>query len=129
MLTSLYVALGGALGSVARFWFSVAIATCSGSSFPYGTLLVNVVGSFVIGVLQALSLPEGRFLLSPPARVFFMIGVCGGFTTFSSFSLQTYAMALEGQWLRAAANTVLSVVLCLVAVALGQLAVSVFNRG
>ncbi len=128
MLTSLYVALGGALGSVARFWLSIAIATRYESTFPYGTLLVNVVGSFVIGVLAALSLPEGRFLLSPPARVFFMIGVCGGFTTFSSFSLQTYALALEGEWLRAAANTVLSVLLCLAAVALGQLAVSFFNR-
>lgn len=128
MLISLYVALGGALGSVARFWLSGAIAARYGATFPYGTLVVNVAGSFVIGLLAALSVPEGRFLLAPPARVFFMIGVCGGFTTFSSFSLQTYALALEGEWLRAAANTLLSVFLCLFAVALGQLAVSFFNK-
>ncbi len=128
MLTSLYVALGGALGSVVRFWLSGAIAARYGATFPYGTLVVNVVGSFVIGLLAALTIPDGRFLLPPPARVFFMIGVCGGFTTFSAFSLQTYALMLEGEWLRAAANTLLSVFLCLFAVALGHLAVSFFNK-
>ena len=128
MLTFLYVALGGALGSVARFWLSGAIAVRYGATFPYGTLVVNVVGSFVIGLLVALNLPDGRFLLAPPARAFFMIGVCGGFTTFSSFSLETYALALEGEWLRAAANILCSVVLCLFAVALGQLAASLFHN-
>ena len=124
MLTTLYVAVGGALGSVARFWLSGAIAARYGTTFPSGTLVVNVTGSFVIGLLAALSLPEGRFLLAPPARVFFMIGVCGGFTTFYSFSLQTYALALEGAWLRAAATPLLAVFLGLLPVAPGAPAVS-----
>lgn len=128
MLQFLYVAIGGALGSVARFWLSETVAARYDSSFPYGTLVVNVVGSLLIGLLAGLSLPNGRIVLAPPARLFLIMGVCGGFTTFSAFSLQTYALALDGQWLRAALNTLLSVFLCLFAVAMGQMAISFFNR-
>ena len=128
MLQFLYVAIGGALGSVARFWLSETVAARYDSSFPYGTLVVNVVGSLVIGLLAGLTLPNGRMVLAPPARLFLMIGLCGGFTTFSAFSLQTYALALDGEWLRAAVNTLLSVFLCLAAVAVGQLTSSIFNR-
>ena len=128
MLTSLYVALGGALGSVARFWLSEAVAARYGNAFPWGTLVVNVAGSFVIGLLAAVSLSDGRFLLAPPARFFLMVGVCGGFTTFSAFSLQTYALAQNGEWARAVMNALLSVLLCLAAVVLGQVAGSLVNR-
>jgi len=127
MLTYLWVALGGALGSVGRFWLSGLVATRYGESFPMGTLVVNVTGSFVIGCLAALSAPEGRLLVSPQARQFLMIGVCGGYTTFSSFSLQTLNLLRDREWFFAGGNVLLSVLLCMIAVWLGYLLGSVFN--
>lgn len=121
MHTYLWVALGGALGSVARFWFSGVIAQRLGESIPWGTILVNVSGSFIIGVFAALTGPDGRWMAGAAWRPFFMVGVCGGYTTFSSFSLQTLHLARDGAWLSAGANVVLSVVLCLVGVWLGHL--------
>jgi CrcB protein len=102
MLSYLRVGKGGAIGSAARFWISGVVAQRYGQTFPYGTLTVNVTGSFIIGFFAALTDPEGRWLVSPSFREFFMIGVCGGYTTFSSFSLQTLSFAQEGEWLRAA---------------------------
>ena len=102
MLSYLWVSIGGAFGSAARFWISGVAAQRYGQTFPYGTLTVNVTGSFIIGFFAALTDPEGRWLVSPSFREFFMIGVCGGYTTFSSFSLQTLSFAQEGEWLRAA---------------------------
>jgi CrcB protein len=116
----LLVALGGALGSVARFWASGAVANRFGESFPWGTLIVNVSGSFAIGVFATLTAPEGRWLVGPYQRNFFMAGICGGYTTFSSFSWQTLTLLQEDEWLYAAGNVVLSVVLCLGAVWLGH---------
>jgi len=127
MLSYILVALGGALGSVARFWFSGLAARHLGETFPWGTLLVNVSGSFVIGLFFTLTEPEGSVLAAPSSRLFFMTGICGGYTTFSSFSLQTLNLAREGQWLYAGANAVLSLALCLVAVWLGHLLASSFN--
>jgi CrcB protein len=127
MLTYLLVAVGGALGSVARFWFSDFVAQQSGKAlfwgetFPWGTLLVNISGSFVIGFFGRLTGPEGRWLVGTSGRQFFMIGVCGGYTTFSSFSLQTLNLMREGEWLQAGVNSVASLVLCLVAVWLGHI--------
>ena len=121
MLNYLWVGLGGALGSIARFWASGFVARHFGETFPYGTLIVNVTGSFLIGLFATLTAPEGRWLVSPGARTFFMAGICGGYTTFSSFSLQTLNLAREGEWLHAGANAVLSVVGCLAAVWLGHL--------
>ena len=89
MLSYILVMLGGALGTGARFWMSGFIAERGGEFFPLGTLVVNVSGSFVIGFFAAFTDPEGPVLVSPRFREFFMIGVCGGYTTFSSFSLQT----------------------------------------
>jgi CrcB protein len=120
MLTYLLVALGGALGSVARFWFSGVIAARMGETFPWGTLLVNVTGSFVIGFFATATGPEGRWLAPSNTRTFFMVGICGGYTTFSSFSLQTLNLMREGEWFRAGANSVASLVLCLIAVWLGH---------
>lgn len=123
----LWVALGSAFGGAARYWLSGAVAARWGEAFPMGTLAVNVLGSAVIGAIAASIEPEGRLWLSPAARDFVMLGVLGGFTTFSSFSLQTLNLARDGEWLWAGANIVGSVVLCLVAVWLGYAAGQWFN--
>ena len=121
MLTYLWLGLGGAIGTVARFWLDGVISNFFGKTFPLGILTINVTGSFVIGLLFALTGPEGRWLVGPTVRTFFMVGICGGYTTFSSFSLNTLNLAREGQWLYAGANVVLSIVFCLLAVWLGYL--------
>jgi CrcB protein len=120
MISYFVVAIGGAFGSVARFWVSGTIAERFGETFPAGTLLVNVTGSFIIGFFAALTGPDGRALASPTFRQFFMIGLCGGYTTFSSFSLQTLALAREGEWSSALLNTAASFTLCLLAVWFGD---------
>jgi fluoride exporter len=125
----LWVALGGALGSVTRFWINGLVSDKVGATFPWGTLTINVTGSFIIGVIGALAIPEGR--MDSPSRQFatqfLMIGVCGGYTTFSSFSLQTLNLLRDREWLYAGGNILLSVVLCMVAVWLGWMLGSVFN--
>ena len=128
MLEYLIIAVGGALGSVARFWVSGFVAQRAGEFFPVGTLVVNITGSFVIGLFATLTDPEGRFLASPGVRQFVMLGICGGYTTFSSFSLQTLNLARDGEWLAAGANAVLSLVACLVAVWLGHMLALTINR-
>jgi CrcB protein len=127
MLAYLWVAIGGALGSVGRYWVSGLVAARFGETFPWGTIVINVTGSFIIGVFAAFTDPDGRVLASPGFRQFFMIGICGGYTTFSSFSLQTLRLAQDREWLYAGGNVILSVVLCLVAVWLGYLLGSMFN--
>jgi CrcB protein len=128
MLMYLWVAIGGALGSVGRFWINGMVSRHFGETFPWGTMLINVTGSFVIGFFAASTGTEGRWLASPSFRTFFMIGICGGYTTFSSFSLQTLNLANDGEWLRAGANVVLSVVLCLAGVWLGSLLANQLNQ-
>ena len=128
MVSYFVVAIGGALGSVARFWASGAIAERFGETFPFGTFLVNVSGSFVIGFFAALTGPDGRILASPTFRQFFMIGVCGGYTTFSSFSVQTLALARDGEWLFAALNAIASFIFCLLAVWLGDYLAMTLNH-
>ena len=129
MLAYLWVAIGGALGSVGRFWLSGLVAARFGESFPWGTLAVNVTGSFVIGIIGALAIPEGR--MDSQSRMFatqfLMIGVCGGYTTFSSFSLQTLNLLRDREWLYAGGNVILSVVLCMIAVCLGWLLGETFS--
>ena len=120
MLNYIVVMLGGALGTGARFWASGFVAQRVGEFFPFGTLTVNVTGSFIIGFFAALTDPEGAFLVAPGFRQFFMIGVCGGYTTFSSFSLQTLDLAQDGDWLTAGLNALLSFAGCMVAVWLGR---------
>lgn len=119
MIPTVAVALGGALGSVARYWVGVLVVVRFGEGFPTATLLINVVGSFVIGAFAAATLPEGPHPTTDFWRLFVMVGVCGGFTTFSSFSLQTFALLRAGAPAAAAANVGLSVALCLVFVAVG----------
>jgi fluoride exporter len=127
MLTYLWVALGGALGTTARYWLATVVARAFGETFPWGTLIINVTGSFVIGFFAALTGPDGRVFASSTVRQFVMIGICGGYTTFSSFSLQTLNLVNDGEWFRAGANIVLSVLLCLIAVWGGVILANVFN--
>jgi CrcB protein len=113
------IALGSALGGMARHWCALAAVRHLGASFPWGTLGVNILGSFVIGLFGELVGPGGALAGDAAVQEFVMIGLCGGFTTFSSFSLQTLALARAGDWARAAANITLSVAICLAAVWLG----------
>jgi CrcB protein len=127
MASYFWIAVGSAVGGMARYWLSGVIARLIGETFPWGTLLINIIGSFVIGFFATLTGPDGRILVPSVARQFVMIGLCGGYTTFSSFSLQTLTLASEGEYLYAGANIVLSVVLCLVAVWLGSILAAVLN--
>jgi CrcB protein len=118
--TYLWIALGGALGSMARFWLAAMVAEIIGPQFPWGTILINIVGSFIIGFFATFTGPGGRMLASFNTRAFVMVGICGGFTTFSAFSLQTLDLARENHWAQAGGNIVLSVVMCLLAVWAGH---------
>lgn len=122
------VAAGGALGSLARWLASTVAAAAFGSGFPWGTLLVNVVGSFLIGLYFTVTDSDGRFLVSPAARQFVLAGVCGGFTTFSSFSLETVLLAGDSEWLEAALYVGVSIPAWLASVWLGHLIGLRINR-
>ena len=115
----LWVAAGSALGGMARDFSSGVAAALLGPSFPWGTLFVNVVGSFIIGIIAASTGPDSRFIVSGEVRQFLMTGIMGGFTTFSSFSLQTLNLMQDGEFLYAFANVTASVALCLFGVWLG----------
>ncbi len=121
VLTYLLVAVGGAIGSVARAWVSVMAVRLVGASFPWGTMVINIVGSMVIGIVAATALSPTRTIFTQEVRIFLMVGFCGGFTTFSSFSLQTFELLREGRPGAALANVALSVLLCLLATTAGYL--------
>jgi len=123
----LWIMLGGAIGTGARYWCSGIVARMFGETFPWGTLIINVLGSLIIGFFATLTGPDGRILVGATARQFVMIGICGGYTTFSSFSLQTLNLMNDGEWLSAGGNVLLSVALCLIAVWAGQALASSFN--
>jgi CrcB protein len=127
MLNYVLVFLGAGIGGTARFWASGVLANRYGSSFPWGTLFVNVTGSFIIGFFATVTAPEGRWLVGPRSRNFVMTGICGGYTTFSSFSLQTLSLAQEDEWLYAGGNAVFNLVLCLIAVGLGHMLAELIN--
>jgi CrcB protein len=127
-MSYLVVMAGGALGSAARMWVSLWCAVRFGESFPVGTLVVNAVGCFVIGAISALTGPDGVVLTSPLVRQFMMLGVLGGFTTFSSFGLQTVQLMIEGEWLYAALNVVASVMVCLAFVWFGIMLASLLTQ-
>ena len=111
---------GGALGTLARYVVAVLAGPIS-THLPLGTIIINVTGSFIIGLFGTLTLADGRFPASENLRLFVMIGLCGGYTTFSSFSLQTLDLAQDGDWLKAGLNALLSFSCCLVAVWLGRI--------
>ena len=123
----IWVAVGGALGTTGRYFISGVAARLIGETFPWGTLIINVTGSFIIGFFAALTGPDGRVYVGSTARQFVMTGICGGYTTFSSFSLQTLNLMNDGEWVRAGANVGLSVALCLIAVWAGFLLASLIN--
>jgi CrcB protein len=115
------VAVGGAIGSVGRFWLASAMTVLTGPRFPWGTLLINVLGSFVIGLVAGYTLTPGRVAMHPDIRIFLMTGVCGGFTTFSAFSLQTLELMQTGDVVPALGYAAGSVVLCVIGTYCGWL--------
>ena len=123
-----WIMLGSALGGGARYWCSGLVANLVGQTFPWGTMGVNILGSFVIGFFNTVTGPDGRLLVGTEARQFVMVGICGGYTTFSSFSLQTLSLMRDNEWLPASANVGLSVGLCMVAVWLGHISAATFNQ-
>jgi CrcB protein len=125
--TYLWIGLGSALGGMARYWCSGVMARFVGETFPWGTLFVNVIGSLIIGFFATLSAPDGRLFVDATTRQFVMLGFLGGYTTFSSFSLQTLNLMNDGEWLYAGFNIGISVVLCLLAVWIGHLLAGHFN--
>lgn len=124
----LWVAIGGALGTMARFWLANVMAVAVGSAFPWGTLLINVLGSFVISFFGMLTGASHKFAMPNDARLFVTVGLCGGFTTFSSFSLQTVELVRAGQAGRAGIYVAASVILCLVACAAGFWTAAALNH-
>jgi CrcB protein len=128
LTTCLVVMLGGAIGALARYLLALWALPISGQ-LPLGTILINVIGSFVIGFFGTLTLAHGRYPVSETARLFVMVGICGGFTTFSSFSLQTLDLLRGGAAIRAAVNVTASVALCILAVAVGHILAAKLNGG
>ena len=114
-----WIALGSALGGAARYGISGLVARHVGETFPWGTIVVNVSGCFAIGLFAAITSTEGRFLVSPAVRQFVMLGLCGGYTTFSSFGLQTWNLIETGEAWRASLNVIVSVAACLLATVVG----------
>jgi len=127
MQNYLWIMLGGAIGTGARYYISGLVAQLVGETFPWGTIIINITGSFVIGFFGTLTGPDGRYFASSTARQFVMTGICGGYTTFSSFSLQTHNLAKDGEWLYAGGNVGISVVCCLAAVWVGVVLASAIN--
>jgi len=131
LMNYLVIGLGGALGSMLRFGLGSLIDSNvqkTGYIFPWGTIIVNITGCFIIGFIFTISASEGRIILSSLTRNFIMIGILGGYTTFSSFSLQTLTLMQAGQRWEAAANVVLSVVLCLAGCWLGAMLANSLNQ-
>lgn len=118
-MSYLWVTIGSALGGLLRYSITRWTLTLS-TNFPFGTIFINILGSFVIGYFGTLTLQSGKFAASDNLRLFVMVGICGGFTTFSSFSLQTFDLMRTGAWGRALANVAFSIVLCVAAVAVGH---------
>jgi CrcB protein len=129
MLTPVWIALGGALGTLARYWINLFVTMRFGEAMPWGTIGINISGSFLIGLFAALTEPGGRWMVPPDIRLFVLVGICGGYTTFSSFSLQTLTLLQAGEPGRAVANVLLSVLLCLLSVWLGYAAPAFLFHG
>jgi fluoride exporter len=127
-LSFLWVGLGGALGSLARWWVAQAMLVAFGPEFPWGTVLANLSGCLLIGFVAGASGPDGRLIGSSFVREFVVVGICGGYTTFSSFSLQTVGMLQAGDLSRAAANVAVSLIGCIGATFAGYALAGVLTR-
>lgn len=127
-ISYLCVALGSAIGGSARYAMSGIVANWMGVTFPWGTLLINITGSFVIGIFNTLTAPDGILLVPSNFRILVMVGICGGYTTFSSFSLESLNLMRNGEWLSAGSYILASVVCCLIGVWLGHIAAVELNR-
>jgi fluoride exporter len=127
-MTYFWITVGSALGGAFRYWCTGVAARLIGETFPWGTLGVNIFGSFVIGLFFTLTGPDGRLFVSSNMRLFVMVGLCGGYTTFSSFSLQTLNLIRDGELLYAGANIVGSVLLCMLAVWIGHVMAAQINQ-
>jgi CrcB protein len=127
-LISIAIALGSGIGGLTRYWCYGAALRLLGPFFPWGTLAVNVIGSSFIGLFATLAAPEGRLLVPAHIRQFVMAGFCGGFTTFSTFSLETIYMIRDGEWAKAGANVTASIFLCLAGAWAGHVAASAINE-
>jgi fluoride exporter len=123
-----WIGLGGALGSIARFATYGLIIRLVGTGFPWWTLIVNVVGSAFVGFFAGLTQPDGRWFISVDARRFVIVGLCGGYTTFSTFSLETLFLVRDAQWLWAAANVIGTVIFCLLGVWAGHALTIAMNK-
>jgi fluoride exporter len=126
LYTCLLIMLGGALGTLIRYLISVQTSAAP-HELPWSTIAINISGSFLLGFFGTFTLSNGKFPVSENIRLLVMVGICGGFTTFSSFSLQTFDLMRNGHFLRAAINIIGSVVLCICAVALGHLIAAQLN--
>lgn len=120
LVTYLVIGVGSALGGGARYACGVLSLGLWGAAFPWGTIIINTVGSFIIGGFAALTGVDGRLMIGTLGRQFVMIGICGGYTTFSAFSLETFELLRGGRSLAAALNIALSLVLCFLGVWLGD---------
>lgn len=121
MQKTIFIALAGLVGTLLRYWLSGFVARQYGETFPWGTLVVNLIGSFLAGAMYYLS--EERFLISPTLRTIILIGLLGGFTTFSSYGLQTFTLLRNGEIGLATFNLALSNVLGLLMVWMGYVVV------
>ena len=122
-----WVGFGGALGSVARYWMALVVARHLGEAFPWGTLFINIIGSFVIAFFGTLTTAQGPYAVPAEARLFVMVGICGGYTTFSSFSLQTLDLLRGGEGVAALAYILASNVFCILAAAVGYYVAAAAN--
>lgn len=128
LVTYIVIGIGSALGGLARYGTGMLAVALLGPAFPWGTILINILGSFIIGGFATLTGPDGRVYVGPLGRQFVMVGLCGGYTTFSAFSLESFALLQQGRLLAAGANIALSLVLCLPAAWLGHVLAQKANR-
>jgi CrcB protein len=128
LITYLVVGVGSALGGLARYATGAVAIGLWGPHFPWGTIIINILGSFVIGGFGTLTGPDGRAYVGPFGRQFVMVGLCGGYTTFSAFSLETLDLLRTARPLAAGANIALSLLLCLIAVWGGHVLAQRVNR-
>jgi CrcB protein len=127
MIIYLWIALGSALGGVARYACQGWAARLISETFPWGTLIVNIVGCSFIGFFATFTGADGRVIVGPPMRQFVMVGICGGYTTFSSFSLDALNLVRDGQWAQAAGYVLGSLLFCLLGVWLGHIGAIALN--